>query len=243
MQPLDYCQDKAAPPGSDRYYALRMAAPDRRADLLALHTYHAEIMAIPLEVSDPGVASVKLNWWREELDRIFSNQARHPAGQLLQETVRRHGLPREPFTHIQEAAAMDLEYGAYPSFRELSVYCHHSGGALMQLLVTVRGYTEEATLAFAHDLGMALTLDDRLHHLRAHALAGRSYIPEDEMRVAGVHRDDFLQPQGQEQLRELLAQQGERVLEFLQQAEQRLPRDDAPAQRSQLVLAALARTL
>lgn len=138
---------------------------------------------------------------------------------------------------------MDLEYGAYPSFRELAVYCHHCGGALMQLLVTVCGYADDATMDFAHDLGMALTLDERLHRLRAHALAGRNYLPEDEMQAAGVQREELLRTGHNERLQTLLRRQGERVLDFLHQAEQRLPARDAGAQRSQLVLAALAAAL
>lgn len=243
MDPFQYCQDKVAPPGSSRYYAIRMAPAEAQRALLAAHAYHAEVMAIPVEVSDAGVASVKLNWWREELDRILAGQARHPAGQLLQQAVRDHGLTEEPLRHILDAAAMDLEYGAYPSFRELSIYCHHSGGSLARLLVEICGYAESGTLDFAHDMGMALTLDTGLRNLRRDVKAGRVYLPEDEMRDAGVDRNMLLQPRTAKPVRRLLAEQAQRVEQFFAQAERRLPQQDRRQQRSQLVLIALSRAL
>ncbi|MCC5857959.1 MAG: squalene/phytoene synthase family protein [Ectothiorhodospiraceae bacterium] len=243
MDPIQYCHEKAAPPGSGPYYAIRMAPAEARPGLLAAHAYHTEVMAIPVEVSDQGVASVKLNWWREELDRALRGQARHPVGRLLQEAIRRHELPEQPLRHILDAAAMDLEYGTYPSFRELTVYCHHSGGALAHLLVAVCGYRDRGSLDFAHDLGMALTLDAGLRNLRRDAHAGRVYLPQDEMRQAGVDRTALLQHGTSPPLRRLLAEQAARVEQFFDQAEQRLPPEDRHRQRSQLVLAALARAL
>ncbi len=243
MDPIQYCQDKAAPPGSGPYYAIRMAPAGSRAALLAAHAYHTEIMAIPVEVSDAGVASVKLNWWREELDRILAGEARHPVGQLLQQAIRAHQLSEEPLRHILDAAAMDLEYGTYPSFRELSMYCHHNGGALAQLLVEACGYDDGASLDFAHDLGMALTLDAGLRNLRRDVRAGRIYLPEDEMQAAGAHRDMLHQAATVEPVRRLLAEQAHRVEQFFLQAEQHLPRADRRRQRSQLVLIALSRAL
>ncbi len=243
MDPIQYCQDKVAPPGSSHYYAIRVAPAGSQPALLAAHAFHAEVMAIPVEVSDPGVASVKLNWWREELDRILAGQARHPVGELLQRAIREHGLPEEPLRHILDAAAMDLEYGAYPSFRELSVYCHHSGGSLARMLVGICGHSGPGSLDFAHDLGMALTLEAGLRNLRRDIQAGRVYLPEDEMRTAGVDRDMLFQRETADPLRRLLADHARRVEQFFAQAEQHLPAKDRRQQRSQLVLIALHRAL
>ncbi|MDZ7810063.1 MAG: hypothetical protein U5L11_07755 [Arhodomonas sp.] len=63
MDPQQYCRDRVAPPGSSLHYAL-LFAPDgpTRAALLAVNAVHAELTAIPVEVSDPGVARAKIDW-------------------------------------------------------------------------------------------------------------------------------------------------------------------------------------
>lgn len=243
MDPIDYCRGKAAPPGSSLHYALLFAEPQTRSALLALHAFRAEVTEIVDECSDPGVATVKLDWWQEEVGRLFDGRARHPVGQALQPAVAEHALPREPFVELLEGAGMDLEYGGYPSFRELSHYCHRVGCSIAQLAATVCGYQDPETTRYAHDLGMALQLTRLLRDVRRHADAGRVYIPEDEMRRAGVERSDLLQPEVGERLRGLFSEQGERAVQFFDQALARLPAVDRRRQRPGLILAALYRAL
>lgn len=243
MTPLEYCREKAAPAGSNAYYYIYFADPRRQAALTALFALRAEIVEISKEVSDPNVGLVKLNWWREELDRTYAGTARHPVAQALQEPVAEFGLPREPFDDLLAGVEMDLEYGSYPSFSQLAVYCHRTGTAFAQLLATVCGYEDKATLRFAHHLGMGLQLMQQLMHVRRDARRGHIYIPEDELAAAGVARSELLADRTSERLSKLFAQQAERIENFFDQAAEQLPAQDAWAQRNGLILADLDRAL
>lgn len=243
MEPLDYCRDKVAAPGSAVYYALRFAPPDQHDALLALHAMHAEITEIPDEVSEAAVGEVKLNWWREEIERLFAGSPRHPASQALAPAVQNHGLEADDLREMIEGAAMDLAYGSYPSFRELSVYCHRTGGAFVHLLVRIAGSDSAAAARFAHDLGMARTLGRRLLSVRRDARAGRVYIPEDELRQADVRREDLLRNESDEAMRTLFRQQADRILAFIEQAEAHLDDAERARLRSGIILAALDREL
>lgn len=243
MEPLDYCRDRVAPPGSDIYYALRFASPETRPGLLAVHAYANEIVSIPHEVTDSGVAAVKLNWWREELDRALEGEGRHPVSQALMPAIKTYSLSPKPFQDILEGAAMDLEYGLYPGFQELSVYEHRTAGSVAHLVVEICGYQNRGTLQFAHDAGMGLGLFVLLRDLRQLADAGRSYIPEDELIDAGVWRDALAQRATPAPIRDLLRGQAERIEDFFSQAERRLPDEDRRAQRFALIRIELARAL
>lgn len=240
MTPEEYCQQKAAPPGSSLYYALHFTAPAKRSALAAVYAYQREVAEVVHSVSEPAVARVKLQWWREELQRAFSGQPQHPIAQALQqEAIGRHQLAHEYFEQIIEGAEMDLEYGAYPSFKELSLYCHRMGGSVTQLAVDVCGYEDRQTVHYAHDLGMGLQLTALLRNVRRDVDAGRIYLPEDEMRQTGVSREDLYQRQTPERVRALFSLQAERIRAFFAQALEKLPAQDRAAQRPGVILAHL----
>lgn len=242
MDALAYCRDKAAPEGSSLHYALLFADGGQRSALLALAAYRAEIIQVPREVSDAGVGAVKLGWWQEELERLFSGTPRHPVTQALAPAVERYGFGREPLAEVIEAARMDLEYGSYPGLRELTVYCHRAGG-LADPACRVGGPDTPETAAFAHDLAMGLELTRMLRHLRRDVAAGRVYIPESDLAAEGLSREDLLACRDSAALRRVLARQGERARDFLDSAIARLPRAARRRQRPALVLAVLYRRL
>ncbi|MCS4505026.1 Phytoene synthase [wastewater metagenome] len=219
MQPQQYCRDKAAPPGSSLHYALLFADDaDSREALLAVNAVHAELTAIPREVSDPGVAAAKLAWWREEVGRALDGGAQHPAAQALAAANARRALPRDDLEALLDGVAMDLEYGGYPSFRELSVYCHRLGGGSVRLAVAGCGAAPDTAATLAHDLGMALPLLRGLRRLRPELEAGRLHLPEDELAQAGLERGQLLREPDSEPVRAFLDGQAARIMDFLDNA-------------------------
>lgn len=238
MNSIQYCIAKAAPPGSSLHYALLFAPREIRHDLLALHAWRAEVLATVDECSDAAVARVKLNFWREELDRAFAGEARHPVGKALQVAAKRRALPRQPFQEVLEGAIMDLEYDAYPDFRALTTYCHRVGGSVTQLAATTCGATGPEDLRFAHDLGMALPLTGHLRRLRRHLEAGRLYLPLNEVEAHGLDRERLLERADTGAEQALFREQTERTASFYDSAFDRL----AGADRSRLLpLTVLAR--
>ena len=69
-----------AQPGSDLYYSLLYTPQPQRLAAETLHAFAREVIDIPRTCSDPGVARLKLQWWREELARTFAGRATTPAG-------------------------------------------------------------------------------------------------------------------------------------------------------------------
>lgn len=77
--------NRATPLGSPEYYAVRfspLAERERNALLIAWWRLIEEIAEQP---KDPGVARLKLDWWREEVTRLCSGDARHPLAIAMQQ--------------------------------------------------------------------------------------------------------------------------------------------------------------
>jgi len=77
----------ATPPGSAAYYVVRFSEPRQQQALARWFAWFAHIDKIATKASDPGVARLKLDWWREEAGNMIGNQARHPLAQALSEQV------------------------------------------------------------------------------------------------------------------------------------------------------------
>jgi phytoene/squalene synthetase len=60
------------------------------------------------EVSDPGVARLKLDWWRDEIRRTIQGSPRHPLSHLLAPAVARNALPESAFIGIADRVEAEL---------------------------------------------------------------------------------------------------------------------------------------
>lgn len=97
-------QVRAADP--DRWLSSRFVGDaEARADLIALYSFEAELLAIPTRVTQPLLAEMRYAWWREQMDGVFAGLPRkgHPVLEALTLAVGRRGLDRAPFEALIEA--------------------------------------------------------------------------------------------------------------------------------------------
>lgn len=243
MNPEEYCRAKVAPEGSSLHYALLFAPRQHRLGLLGLAAFRTEVLAVPREVSDAGVAAVKLTWWQEELTRLTDGVPRHPVTQALASTMHSNAFPTEGLNEVIEAARMDLEYGSYPTLRELTLYCHRAGGGVADLARRLSHNEGVNAASFAHDLAIGLELTRMLRHLRRDLAAGRCYIPNDELSIRGLSTEALLKDPSSEAARSVITQQARRAQQFLNSAINRLSNEAREQHRYGLILAVLYRAL
>lgn len=243
MSPDEYCEEKAARSGSSFYYAFRFLEPDRRRAITALYAFCREVDDVVDEVGEESVARTKLQWWREEIERLFNDQPRHPITRALQPHIASFDLGREYFDEIIDGMQMDLDYDSYPDFTTLSLYCYRAASVVGILSAHIFGYSDRNTLKYAHNLGMALQLTNILRDVHEDAMRGRVYIPLDELAAHGVKPEEFQINVTDERHRALFAEQAERARRYYERAEEQLPAADRYAQRPGLIMAAIYRAL
>ena len=90
----------------DRWLSSRFVGdPIARSDLMALYAFEAELLAIPTRVTQPMLAEMRYAWWRDQMDGVFSGQARkgHPVLEALTTAAERRPLDRSVFDALIEA--------------------------------------------------------------------------------------------------------------------------------------------
>jgi phytoene synthase len=239
MTPDQYCQEKAAASGSSFYYSFLFLPENKRRAITALYAFCREVDDVVDECSDTSVARTKLQWWREEIARLFERKPRHPVAQALAPHLDTAKLVEEHFQEIINGMEMDLEQTSYENFEQLKLYCYRAASVVGLLSVGIFGYTDPKTLDYARDLGMAFQLTNILRDVREDAVRGRIYLPLEELDRFGVGTDTLLQFKTTEAIRRLFEFQAQRARGYYTSALQQLPPADRYNQRSGLIMAAI----
>lgn len=237
MSPEAYCQDKVAKSGSSFYYSFLFLSGQQRQAITALYAFCREVDDIVDELHEPTIAETKLDWWQQEIDRVFDGHAEHPIGKALMIALDHFDLQQTYFIEILDGMRMDLNQFSYADFKQLTLYCHRVAGVVGLLSAEIFGYQDRETLRYAEQLGLALQLTNIIRDVREDAERGRIYLPLDEMAEYNVDVDDVLALKSTPALTALLKMQTVRAQQHYQQALSLLPDCDRHAQRTGLIMA------
>src|ERR1700677_3733957 len=64
-----------------------------------------------------------LTWWREELNRCYEGEPRHPVMIALKPTIERFRIPPQPFLDLLRAFEQDQHVKRYETYEQLLDYC------------------------------------------------------------------------------------------------------------------------
>ncbi len=209
--------------------------------MMALYAFCREVDDVVDEYQEREQAQQLLDEWRSEVTRIFDDEAQTLVGQALMPVVKQFQLPQEYFLELIDGMQMDLDQTRYASFKELSLYCYRVASVVGLMTVEIFGYSNKATLRYAHDLGMAMQLTNILRDVKEDVQRGRIYLPQDEMQRFGVTVEDLQAQELSDNLRALFRLQAQRARSYYDKAMQQLPPEDRYSQRSGLIMAAVYR--
>jgi phytoene synthase len=247
MTPEQYVQDKAAASGSSFYYAFLFLPKPRRAAITAFYAFCREIDDVVDEVSDPGVAATKLAWWRKEVAQAFDGHPQHPVMQALMPHASAYGIEARQLQEVIDGCQMDLDQTRYLDYASLARYCHLVAGVVGEVAANIFGRTHEATLAYAHRLGLALQLTNIIRDVGDDARRGRIYLPISELQQFDVKAHEILKrdrPWGySERFQALMRFQAERAHRCYDEALAQLPDVDRGPQKPGLMMANIYRAL
>ena len=226
--------------GSSFYYSLLTLTMEQREALTTLYGFLREIVDIGEARPDTPGIQAKLEWWREEVERLFARRAQHPSTRALSPLVDAFGLQAGDFREIIEAVVTAQHVRIMPSFPVLAQYCQGLGSAPLRLGATLVGRDRGRDRGFTDAMGLFLQLLRILRRVRQDVSRGRIFLPQDEMQRFGVAPEDLFQGRTNETTRALFRWQAERLRTFQGQAFAALPAADRYRQRQAIALAEMA---
>ena len=239
MTPEQYCQDKTAKSGSSFYYSFLFLPKAKRLAIIALYAFCREVDDIADAEMDNKIKSVKLAWWRSEIEALFAGSPHHPVTQALVTPIHRFNLDKKYFLEIIDGMEMDLETVRFANFEELDLYCYRVAGVVGLLAASIFGYNDPKTLEYAKKLGLALQLTNITRDVYEDSLRNRIYLPLDELERFGVSEQQIFNREDNEAFHNMMLFQAKRAHQCYRDAFDALPIKDRYQQKTGIIMAAI----
>jgi len=205
----DYCETLVRKRDYDRYISALFAPERLRAHLFALYAFNYEIARIAETVRTPLAGQLRLQWWREAVDEIYSGaRGRTEVLRALSRAVAVHRLPKESFDAMLDAREQDFESIPFADMAALETYADATSGMLMRLAGCVLG-AGDALDEQARGAGTAYAVCGLLRAVPFQVARGRIIVPAQEMQNVGVEAAGILRGHISEPISRLLARVAE----------------------------------
>jgi squalene synthase HpnC len=169
------------------------------------------------EVADGNEALDLLRWWRQELLRCYDGQPRHPVMVALQPTIRRFGIPRQPFLDLLLAFEQDQSIKRYETYEELAGYCRNSANPVGHLVLYLAEVFDARRAALSDCICTGLQLANFWQDVARDLDIGRVYLPQEDCRRFGYSDDDLNARRFTPAFAELLRFEVDRTRQLFQQ--------------------------
>ena len=186
-------------------YSFSLLPRDERTAIKSVYDfcrYTDDLVDEDIQLNIPGIdlkeelkierKRVRLQWWRDEVEKCYAGKSRHPILASLHLVISRFKIPKQYFLTLIDGVEMDLVRNRYETFGELREYCYSVASIVGLTAIEIFGYKFEATKEYAIDLGIALQLTNILRDIKKDAAMGRIYIPQEDLRYFGVKEQDIL---------------------------------------------------
>ncbi|HLZ83811.1 MAG TPA: squalene/phytoene synthase family protein [Caulobacteraceae bacterium] len=144
----------------DRWLATRFIADRQaRADVTALYAFDHELTRARRVASNALVAEMRLTWWREAVDEVWSGGRvrAHPVAQALAAMRARHDLPRGPLEAMIDARIDALERASLDLGQALAwADAAQGSAALLATMILDAKAPSEAAVAAGRVWGVVL---------------------------------------------------------------------------------------
>lgn len=215
-----YCEEKVKASGSSFYYSFIFLNEKQRKAINAVYAFCREVDDIADEILEKDIALHKLNFWKEEIEKIYNPQKRpnHPIALAIEEALNDFDLEKQHFLDLIQGMVYDVHYQGYQNLEDTEQYCYCVASTVGLLSIEIFGYKDAKTKDFALNCGKAMQWINILRDIKEDAIRGRIYIPESELNKYNVTADSILQLKKSPNLKKLLISLDDRASDYYQKA-------------------------
>lgn len=198
------CQQIARRTAKNFYYSFLSLPKPQRKSMCALYAFLR--LTDDLGDSESPVAERKqqITLWRESLRDALAGMYTHEVFPALHHTIETYHIPHEYLYAVLDGMEMDLEETQYKTFADLELYCYRVASVVGLCCIHIWGFDSADALEPARKLGIAFQLTNILRDIHEDRLAGRIYLPEEDLAQFHYTQDDLKQQVDDDRFRDLM---------------------------------------
>src|SRR5579883_998090 len=127
----------AAPKTSNFFLGFLFLSAERRQALSEVYAYCRLIDDIVDSGLPNAEARAQLDFWRAEVERLYSGNPTHELSLRLKPAIERFSLPKQEFLEMIRGCAMDLEGARYETYAQLESYMRGVACSVGRLCVRI----------------------------------------------------------------------------------------------------------
>jgi len=240
MTGLSYVGEQVRRYDHDRFVTAIFASKHAREHLFALYAFNIEIAKIGEVVTEPLIGRIRLQWWRDTLDRLYAgNRVAHGVAAPLGNAILTCRLERTLFDRLIAAREFDLDGAPPQDLSALEIYAEYTSAPLLELALSITAGSRSDSAEVARLTGKAWALTGLLRAVPFHARQRRCYLPSDLLAAGQVPINRLYDLKSCPELIDIASKIGERARSTLMEARISV-KQRSRADRSPLLLLPLA---
>ncbi len=156
---FEFCRSTLQKTHPDFYLLSLMAKqPEQQGALWVVFYCCHEILKIPAYVNEPMMGLIRLQWWHDEIEKIYTNQPFEPTPGLyaLSEVIKDFDLPQDAFTDMIAACGLEVRDEKPTGEQGAFVYFDMLYGPLLRLIAAMDGESTETEPVSAIAMNMGV---------------------------------------------------------------------------------------
>ena len=198
------------------YFATQLLPEEKRSAVRALYAFCRSVDDVVDKVRVKDQA-FELDYWRRIVQSASASDDDLIAAAWA-DTLTRYHIPRHYALQLIDGVARDLVQTRYQTFSELATYCYGVASTVGLMSMYIIGFQSNQAVPYAIKLGVALQMTNILRDIGEDYLAGRYYLPRDEMVFYGVRESDIAEGMVTDRWRRFMRFQIQRTRELYEES-------------------------
>ncbi|HBF12991.1 MAG TPA: squalene synthase HpnD [Deltaproteobacteria bacterium] len=189
---------------------------EKRLAIQSVYAFFRVVDDVVDEENNPARQQELINYWKEEIHKLYTETATLPLLCELQKTVQHFKIPQDYFLKLVEGCEMDIGKKTYRTFDELYQYCYRVAGIVGLTCMKIFEYESPTADQMAINLGLALQLTNIIRDVGVDLEKGRVYLPEEDLKKFGLTTQDIFDRRHDETFIKLMDFEFDRALSYYQ---------------------------
>jgi phytoene synthase len=237
-----YCRRVAKERAKNFYYSFLLLEKPQRDAMCAVYAFmrHCDDLSDDPAQKEPSQLQQSIALWRVELDRALNGHiGESPIWPAFCDTVRRYSIPHRFFHEMIDGVMSDIHPRQMETYEELYQYCYRVASVVGLTIIHIWGFQSVRALLLAEKCGVAFQLTNILRDVREDAVAGRIYLPREDLRRFGVSLDQLQSGRENDRFRGLMQFEALRARACYEESEPLLGLIEKKSRRSLWALRAI----